>query len=158
MNSRPVHSLMLSSNLFFCLPCPLCFHCALWDGSIYYVKSVPENDTFHVFATYTRLASKPNTDHHTDSHFSCKSKKISLNLCHFFHRNWQSPGMGIKMWLGPIFRPRSRGHSDSSVVQGQQPVWWFGGEGGTTPHSLKLKRKLCITTATGKLSLNLKWQ
>ena len=32
-NSRPVHSLMLSSHLFFCLPCLLFpFHCALQDG------------------------------------------------------------------------------------------------------------------------------
>ena len=32
-NSRPVHSLMLSSHLFLCLPCLLPpFHCALQDG------------------------------------------------------------------------------------------------------------------------------
>ena len=32
-NSRPVHSLMLSSHLFLCLPCLLpLFHCALQDG------------------------------------------------------------------------------------------------------------------------------
>ena len=33
-NSRPVHSLMLSSHLFLCRPCLLPpFHCALQDGS-----------------------------------------------------------------------------------------------------------------------------
>ena len=33
-NSRPVHSLMLSSHLFLCLPCLLpSFRCALQDGS-----------------------------------------------------------------------------------------------------------------------------